>query len=74
MSLNSQFHPPAEDMWHVFNLIREGDRVTGTTFRKISKDTGVGADSERVKIKLTVEVEGVDFDAEGAVQGGIQSF
>lgn len=29
-----------EDMWHAYNLIREGDRVTATTFRKITKDTG----------------------------------
>ena len=68
MALQCRLPHSAEDMWHVFNLIREGDRVTGTTFRKISKDTGVGADSERVKIKLTIEVEGVDFDAEGEVQ------
>ncbi|GAX81344.1 hypothetical protein CEUSTIGMA_g8775.t1 [Chlamydomonas eustigma] len=55
----------SEDMWHAFNLIREGDQVTATTFRKISKDTGVGADSERIKLKLTVIVEVVEFDAEG---------
>lgn len=54
-----------EDMWHAYNLIREGDHVTATTFRKVAKDSGVGADSERVKLKLTVEVEGVEFDAEG---------
>jgi protein pelota len=52
-------------MWHTFNLIREGDQVTATTYRKISKDTGVGADSERIKLKLTVIVEVVEFDAEG---------
>jgi protein pelota len=55
----------SEDMWHTFNLIREGDQVTATTYRKISKDTGVGADSERIKLKLTVIVEVVEFDAEG---------
>ena len=52
-------------MWHVFNLIREGDHVTATTFRKVSKETGTGAESERIKIKLTVEVEAIEFDAEG---------
>mmetsp|Transcript_13567 Transcript_13567/g.23825 ORF Transcript_13567/g.23825 Transcript_13567/m.23825 type:complete len:383 (-) Transcript_13567:665-1813(-) len=57
----------AEDMWHVFNLIREGDRVTSTTFRKVARDTGTSTDSERVKIRLTVDVESVDFDAEGGV-------
>lgn len=52
-------------MWHVYNLIREGDRVTATTFRKIARDSGAGSESERVRIKLTVQVEGVDFDPEG---------
>lgn len=56
----------AEDMWHVFNLVREGDRVTGTTFRKVAKDSGTGAESERVKIRLTIQVEGVEFDPEGS--------
>lgn len=36
-------------------------------FRKITKESGVGAESERIKLKLTVEVEGVEFDAEGNV-------
>ena len=33
--------PPraAEDMWHAYNLIREGDHVTATTFRKVSRWT-----------------------------------
>ena len=57
----------AEDMWHVFNLIREGDHVTATTFRKVSKETGTGAESERIKIKLTIEVEAIEFDAEGVL-------
>ena len=56
-----------EDMWHAYNLIRNGDDVTATTFRKVQKDSGgtsAGA-SERIKIKLTIKVEEVDFDAEG---------
>ncbi|KAL6761649.1 meiotic cell division protein pelota [Haematococcus lacustris] len=57
----------AEDMWHAYNLIREGDRLTATTFRKVARDLGTGTDNERVKIKLTIAVEGVDFDAEGGV-------
>ncbi len=54
-------------MWHAYNLIREGDAVTATTFRKIQKDSGgtAAVASERVKIKLTIKVEEVDFDAEG---------
>lgn len=55
----------AEDMWHVYNLIREGDHVTATTFRKVAKDHGTGTESEKIKLKLTVQVESIDFDAEG---------
>ena len=54
-----------EDMWHAYNLIREGDIVTGSTFRKIQREVGAGTESEKVKIKLSVQVEDVDFDPEG---------
>eukprot|EP00887_Chlorella_sp_A99_P003861 scaffold11.g3861.t1 len=54
-----------EDLWHAYNLIREGDLITATTFRKVARESGTGADSERVKLKLTVAVEGVEYDAEG---------
>lgn len=30
---------------------------------------GTGTESERIKLKLTVDVQGVDFDSEGG-QGG----
>ena len=55
-------------MWHAYNLIREGDTVTATTFRKVQKDSAgtSAAASERIKIKLEIKVEEVDFDAEGA--------
>lgn len=56
-----------EDMWHAYNLIREGDIVTATTFRKVVKDSGVGSDSERIKLKLSIKVENVEFDIEGGV-------
>lgn len=55
-----------EDLWHVYNLVREGDCVTATTFRKVSRDAGVSSESERVKLKLTVQVENIEYDAEGA--------
>ncbi len=57
-----------EDLWHAYNLIREGDRVTATTFRKVMRDTGTGGDSERVKLTLTIQVEGVEYDAEGTCE------
>ena len=46
-----------EDVWHAYHLVREGDSVTATTFRKVIRETG-GADgskeSEKVKIKVGV--------------------
>ena len=41
--------------------------MTATTFRKISRDSGAGTQSEKVKIKLTIQIESVDYDAEGKV-------
>lgn len=52
-------------MWHVYNLVRAGDRVTAVTFRKIAVQGAGGSESERVKIKLTIAVEAIDFDPEG---------
>lgn len=54
-----------EDLWHAFNLIREGDFVTATTYRKVSKDTGNATQTEKIKLRLTVEIEAVDYDSEG---------
>ena len=45
--------------------MREGDRLEANTFRKVQKDTGTGSESERVKLRLMVSVEGVEYDAEG---------
>ena len=59
-----------EDLWHVYNLLSPGDRVTATSLRKVQRDDGGGGggDSERVKVKLTLEVESVDYDgADGGV-------
>lgn len=55
-----------EDLWHVYNLVRVGDTVTATTFRKVQRDVGAGSESERVRMKLAILVESIDFDAEGA--------
>lgn len=65
--LTQQCSHTGEDMWHAYNLIREGDAVTATTFRKIQKDSGgtSASASERVKIKITIKVEDVNFDPEG---------
>ena len=57
-----------EDMWHAYNLIRVGDVVTASTFRKIQRDVGAGSESEKIKLKLSLQVEDIDFDPEGDCQ------
>mmetsp|Transcript_29100 Transcript_29100/g.74628 ORF Transcript_29100/g.74628 Transcript_29100/m.74628 type:complete len:382 (-) Transcript_29100:170-1315(-) len=54
-----------EDLWHAYNLIREGDILTANTFRKVTRETGNNVETERVKIKLALEIETVSFDPEG---------
>lgn len=52
-----------EDMWHAYNLISECDRVSGSTIRKVQTETSTGStNSTRVRTKLTIAVENVDFD------------
>mmetsp|Transcript_5096 Transcript_5096/g.8843 ORF Transcript_5096/g.8843 Transcript_5096/m.8843 type:complete len:379 (+) Transcript_5096:373-1509(+) len=54
-----------EDLWTLYNTVAVGDFVTATTLRKIAKETASGAkDTERIKLRLCVEVEAVDFDPE----------
>ena len=70
----------SDDMWHVFNLLRAGDRVEATTFRKVSKGAGgashaadhglgghggSGADTVRVRVKLRLDVESVEYAGDG---------
>ncbi|CAB3401866.1 unnamed protein product [Caenorhabditis bovis] len=53
----------AEDMWHVFNLIRVGDVVQASTIRKVVSETSTGTtSSQRIHTMLTIEVESIDFD------------
>ncbi|KAJ1619488.1 eRF1 domain 1-domain-containing protein [Pavlovales sp. CCMP2436] len=56
-----------DDLWHLYNLIAEGDLVRTGTERKVHKELASGAsDSQRVKLNLTVKVEKVSFDAEAS--------
>lgn len=52
-------------MWHVYNLVAKGDLVTSKTYRKISRDTGKGSDTQSVKMVITIKVEDVEYDGEG---------
>ena len=50
-----------EDMWHVFNLIAEGDSVRASTVRKVTSESNIGVrTAEKVRTTLTVRVEAVD--------------
>lgn len=49
-----------EDMWHVFNLIAEGDSVRASTVRKVVNESNIGVrTAEKVRTMLTVRVEEV---------------
>eukprot|EP01094_Clydonella_sp_ATCC50884_P005817 TRINITY_DN1478_c0_g4_i1.p1 TRINITY_DN1478_c0_g4~~TRINITY_DN1478_c0_g4_i1.p1 ORF type:complete len:395 (-),score=169.86 TRINITY_DN1478_c0_g4_i1:287-1471(-) len=53
----------SEDLWHVFNVLREGDHFRSTTVRRVTKETSTGTtDSERKRITLTILVHGIDFN------------
>lgn len=53
----------AEDMWHVYNLLQEGDNLEGSTIRKVVTETPTGTtDSNRIRTTLTIRVETIDFD------------
>jgi hypothetical protein len=54
-----------EDLWHAYNLVCAGDRVTTTTYRKVIKEGSTGSVSaQRVRTNITLEVLSVDFNAQ----------
>lgn len=58
----------ADDLWHVYNLVAKGDRLSAVTVRKVQRESSSGErDVERVKLKLEIEVEAIDYDNVGAV-------
>ncbi|MFH4975740.1 hypothetical protein AB6A40_002449 [Gnathostoma spinigerum] len=53
----------AEDMWHVYNLVRVGDTVQCSTIRKITTESNTGTtSSQRIHTILTISVEAIDYD------------
>uniref|UniRef100_A0A915PJY5 Protein pelota homolog n=1 Tax=Setaria digitata TaxID=48799 RepID=A0A915PJY5_9BILA len=52
----------AEDMWHVYNLVRIGDRVRCTTVRKVTTESNTGS-TQRVHTTLSISIETIDFDS-----------
>ncbi|KAM3722866.1 Protein pelota [Dirofilaria immitis] len=54
----------AEDMWHIYNLVRIGDKVRCTTIRKVTTESNTGStSSQRVHTVLSISIETVDFDS-----------
>ncbi|GFH25023.1 protein pelota homolog [Haematococcus lacustris] len=52
----------AEDMWHAYNLIREGDRLTATTFRKVGAYHSLELEEQRAFTLFKVQWDAVDID------------
>ncbi|KAJ7684060.1 eRF1 domain 1-domain-containing protein [Mycena rosella] len=51
-----------EDMWHLYNLIQEGDSIRAPAIRRVQKVSSTGSvDSQRVKLNLTLKVTRVEF-------------
>ncbi|KAL8538966.1 hypothetical protein ACS0TY_000825 [Phlomoides rotata] len=58
----------ADDLWLAYNLIAEGDSVMSVTVRKVLREAASGSrDADRVKLKLEIKVEAVEYDKEGSV-------
>ncbi|KAL2941563.1 Protein PELOTA 1 [Bienertia sinuspersici] len=58
----------ADDLWIAYNLIAEGDSVLAVTVRKVLREAASGGrDAERVKLKLEIKVETVEYEKEGSV-------
>lgn len=54
----------AEDMWHVYNILCEGDKITAPTIRKVMKESATGSSaSERIRLTLNIDVQSVEFDS-----------
>lgn len=53
----------AEDMWHLYNLIADGDGLRAPTIRKVQQETTTGsASSERVRLTITMQVKTFEYD------------
>lgn len=58
----------ADDMWIAYNLISKGDSVLAVTVRKVLREAASGGrDAERVKLKLEITVDTIDYEKEGSV-------
>ncbi|KAF3791740.1 PELOTA 1 protein [Nymphaea thermarum] len=52
-----------DDLWHVYNIVSVGDKVLADTVRKVQREVASGGrDSERVRLKLEIQVQDIDYD------------
>lgn len=57
-----------EDIWHVYNLIQEGDTIRASTMRKIITESATGSTgANKVRTTLTISVESIDYDFEACM-------
>ncbi|KAF8038370.1 hypothetical protein BT93_B1029 [Corymbia citriodora subsp. variegata] len=58
----------SDDLWFAYNLIAPGDSVMAATVRKVLREAASGGrDAERVRLKLEITVEAVDYDKVGSI-------
>lgn len=54
-------------MYHLYNLIEEGDRVRAAAVRRVQSESSTGSiESHRVRLNLTIQVVKTTFDATGS--------
>ena len=53
-----------EDIWHLYNLVVSGDRIKGTTTRKVAieRSGGTQVDSERKTFTINLHIEKAEYD------------
>lgn len=57
----------SEDMYHLLNLIEEGDLIRAPAVRRVQTESSTGSsESHRVRLNLTIQVTKVNFDATGS--------
>lgn len=62
-----------EDMWHLYNLIAEGDSVRATAIRRVQNVSSTGStESHRVRTNLTIQVSKIEFSPSASAQEGAQ--
>ncbi|KAF8897652.1 eRF1 domain 1-domain-containing protein [Infundibulicybe gibba] len=56
-----------EDMWHLYNLIQQGDIVRAPAIRRVQNVSSTGStESHRVRLNLTIQVSRVEFSSGAA--------